>query len=34
MSLDKLAAMNSLQVFPFYDLDDREFGNWTEQFDD
>ena len=38
MSLDKLAAMNSLQVFPFYDLDDREFsftiGNWTEQFDE
>mgnify|MGYP000618669845 FL=1 len=38
MSLDKLAVMNSLQVLPFYDLDDREFsfviGNWTGQFDE
>ena len=32
MSLDKLVVMNSLQVLPFYDLDDREFsfviGDW------
>ena len=38
MSLDKLATINSLQVLPFYDLDDREFsfviGNWTGQFDE
>ena len=38
MSLDKLAVMNSLQVLPFYDLDDREFsfviGNWTGQSDE
>ena len=30
--------MNSLQVLPFYDLEDREFsfvtGNWTGQFDE
>ena len=30
--------MNTLQVLPFYDLDDREFsfvtGNWTGQFDE
>ena len=38
MSLPNLAVVNTLQVFPFYDLDDREFsfviGNWTGQFDE
>ena len=38
MSLQNLAVVNTLQVLPFYDLDDREFsfviGNWTGQFDE
>ena len=38
MSLQNLAVVNTLQVLPFYDLDDREFsfviGKWTEQFDE
>ena len=38
MSLQNLAVVNSLQVLPFYDLDDRKFsfviGNWTGQFDE
>ena len=38
MSLQNLAVVNTLQVLPFYDLDDRELsfviGNWTGQFDE
>ena len=38
MSLHNLAVVNTLQVLPFYDLDDRELsfviGNWTGQFDE
>ena len=38
MSLQSFAVVNTLQVLPFYDLDDREFsfviGNWTRQFDE
>ena len=38
MSLQNLAVVNTLQVLPFYDLDDREFsfviGKWTGQFDE
>jgi len=26
MSLQNLAIVNTLQVLPFYDLDDKEFG--------
>ena len=40
MSLQNLAVVNTLQVSPFYDLDDRGIifsfviGNWTRQFDE
>ena len=38
MSLQNLAVVNTLQVLPFYDLDDMEFSfviaNWTGQFDE
>ena len=38
MSLLNFAVMNTLQVLPFYDLDDREFsfliGYWTGQFEE
>ena len=38
MSFQNFAVINTLQVLPFYDLDDREFsfaiGYWTGQFDE
>ena len=38
MSFQNLSVVYTLQVLPFYDLDDREFSfvisNWTGQFDE